>query len=77
VAGAIASPVEDSVSWHDAIRTKWSVSHANGVLLIAKVARCSWAPRTVLEFAIKTGYVLDSWKTVSWPWIFSGLWKFL
>ena len=27
--------------------------------------------RSFLEFAIKTGYVLDPWKTVSCPWVFS------
>ena len=32
-----------------------------------KVARRPWAPRTVLEFAIKTRYVLDSWKTSCCP----------
>ena len=37
------------------------------------VARRSSAQRTVLEFAIKTRYVLDSWKTSWWPWIFSGV----
>jgi len=36
-----------------------------------KVARRPWAPRTVLEFAIKTHFVLDSWKTFCCPWIFS------
>ena len=40
--------------------------------LLPKVARRPWAPRTVLEFAIKTRYVLDSWKTSCCPWIFSG-----
>jgi len=38
-----------------------------------KVARRPWAPRFVLEFAIKTRYVLDSWKTCCCPWIFSGV----
>jgi len=36
-----------------------------------KVARRPWAPRTFLEFAIKTGYVLDPWKTICCPWVFS------
>jgi len=38
-----------------------------------KVARRAWAPRIVLEFVIKTHYVLDSWKTYCCPWIFSGV----
>jgi len=37
-----------------------------------KAARRPWAPRTVLEFSIKSRFVLDSWKT-SCPWIFSGV----
>jgi len=40
---------------------------------LPKVARGPWAPRTILEFAIKTRYVLDSWKTSCCPWIFSGV----
>jgi len=32
-----------------------------------KVARRPWAPRTSLEFPIKTGYVLDPWKTFFCP----------
>jgi len=36
-----------------------------------KVARRPWAPRFVLEFDIKTSYVLDSWKTSCCPWISS------
>jgi len=35
-----------------------------------KVARRPWAPRTVLESAIKTRYALDSWKRSCCPWIF-------
>ena len=46
-----------------------------------KVARRPWAPRIVLEFVIKTHYVLDSWKTSCCPWILSGVlensWMFL
>ena len=46
-----------------------------------KVARRPWGPRTVLEFAIKSRFVLDSWKTSCCPWIFSGVlensWIFL
>jgi len=38
-----------------------------------KVARRPWAPRTFLEFAIKTGYALDPWKTFCCPWMFSGV----
>ena len=38
---------------------------------VRKVARRPWAPRTVLEFAIKTRYVLDSWTTSCCPSIFS------
>jgi len=37
-----------------------------------KVARRPWAPWNVLESAIITRYVLDSWKTSCYPWIFSG-----
>ena len=37
------------------------------------VARRPWAPRTVLEFAIKTRYVLAPWKISCCPWIFSGV----
>ena len=40
---------------------------------LPKVARRPWAPRTVVEFPIKTRYVLDSWKTCCCPWIFSGV----
>jgi len=36
-----------------------------------KVARCPWGPRTFLAFAIKTGSVLDSWKTFCCSWVFS------
>jgi len=39
----------------------------------SEVARRPWAPRTFLEFAIKTSYVLDPWKTFCWPWVFSGV----
>jgi len=42
-------------------------------LIEGKVARRPWAPRIVLEFAIKTRLVLDSWKTPCCPWIFSGV----
>ena len=36
---------------------------ANSAVWIAtKVARRPWAPRIVLKFAVKTCYVLDSWK---------------
>jgi len=38
-----------------------------------KVARRPWAPRTVLEFAIKSRYALDFWKISCCPWIFSGV----
>ena len=38
-----------------------------------KVTWCPWAPRTFLEFAIKTGYVLYSWKTFCCPWVFSAV----
>jgi len=34
------------------------------VLMEPKVARRPWAPRTALEFAIKTCYVLDSRKNI-------------
>ena len=34
-ARAIVPPVEQSVSWHDAIRMKRSVCHAIGMLLVA------------------------------------------
>jgi len=40
---------------------------------MGKVARRRWAPRTVLEFPVKTRYVLYSWKTSCCPWIFSGV----
>jgi len=40
-----------------------------------KVARRPWEPRIVLEFGIKTPYVLDSWKSSCCPWIFSGVLK--
>ena len=29
------------------------------VQVVCKVARCPWAPRTFLEFAVKTSYVLE------------------
>ena len=41
--------------------------------VMCKVARRPWAPRIVLEFAIKTDYVLDSWRTTCCPWISSGV----
>jgi len=37
----------------------------------AKIVRRPWAPRTLLEFAIKAGNVLDPWKTFCCPWVFS------
>jgi len=40
---------------------------------LVKVARRPWAPRTFLEFAIKSGYVLDPSKTFCCPWEFSGI----
>ena len=43
------------------------------VRLLTKVTRRPWAPSTVLEFAIKTRYVLDSWKTSCCPKMFSGV----
>jgi len=58
------------------ISYKWSVYSCTAIAFIAKqscvcarVARRPWAPRTVLGFAIKTHYVLDSWKTSCCPWI--------
>ena len=39
----------------------------------SKVARRPWAPRTFLDFAIKTGYVFDYWKTFCCPWVFCGV----
>jgi len=39
---------------------------------ISKAARRPWAPRIVFEFAIKTRYVLYSWKTAC-PLISSGV----
>jgi len=42
-------------------------------LLLTKVAKHPWAPRNVLEFAIKTRFGLDSWKTSCCPWMFSGV----
>jgi len=36
-------------------------------------ARHPRALRTFLKFAIKTGYVLDPWKTFCFPWVFSGV----
>jgi len=57
------------------------VSMIASIWTMNKVARRPWAPRTVLEFAIKTRYVLESWKTSCCPWIFSGVlenyWIFL
>jgi len=41
--------------------------------LRSKVAWRPWAPRTFLEFAIKTGYVLDPWKIFCCAWAFSGV----
>jgi len=41
--------------------------------MAVKVARHPWAPRIVLKFAIKSRYVLDSWKKSCCPWIFSGV----
>ena len=38
-----------------------------------KAARHHWAPKIVLEFAIKTHFVLDSWKTSGCPWIFTSV----
>ena len=38
-----------------------------------KVDRRPWAPKTFLEFAIETCYVLDSWKTLFCPCVFSGV----
>jgi len=38
----------------------------------SEVATRLWAPRTFLEFVVKTGCILDAWKTVC-SWIFSGV----
>jgi len=38
-----------------------------------KAARRPWAARTVFEFAIKSRFIVDSWKTSCCPWIFSGV----
>ena len=38
-----------------------------------KAARRPWAPRIVLEFAVKTCCVLDPWKTSCSPWMFAGV----
>jgi len=53
----------NTVSWKD-----WFFTCRQG-----KVARRPRAPRIVLEFAIKTRYVPDSWKTSCCPWVFSGV----
>jgi len=37
---------------------------------LPKVVRRPWAPRTSLEFAVKTGYVLDPWKMFCCPWVY-------
>jgi len=36
----------------------------------SQFARCPWAPRTFHEFAIKTVYVFDPWKTCCRLWVF-------
>ena len=45
------------------------VAYAQGYIEL-KVARRPWAPKTFLDFAIKTGYVLDPWKTFCCSWVF-------
>jgi len=42
-----------------------------------KFARRPWAPRTFLDFAIKTGYILNPWNILCFLWVFLAFLKVL
>jgi len=63
---------------HETLKTHVTPLHVlRDTRVPRKVARRAWVPRTVLEFAIKTRYVLVSWKASCYPWIFSCVLKIL